>query len=106
MIKLATHGRDLRKDVINKHVKTVNYETVAFNAFAVAIGYMISIKSCNGFMKLPQILSFRMGFAGEKTGQNNMLKWILRGRIGSWIWHNDLPNFVEKLKRYRDLIKN
>jgi len=66
VIKLATHRRNMRKDVINKYVKTTNYNTVVFNAFAVAIGYMISIKSCNGFMKLPQILSFKMSFAGEK----------------------------------------
>jgi len=84
-IKLATHGRDMRKDVINKYVKTANYNTVAFNVLTVAIGYMISIKSCNGFMKLPQILSFWMDFAGEKAVQNNMLEWILNGRIVAWI---------------------
>ena len=66
MIKLATHRRNMRKDVINKYVKAANYNTVAFNVLTEAIGYMISIKSCNGFMKLPQILSFKMSFAGEK----------------------------------------
>jgi hypothetical protein len=45
VIKLATHGRDMRKDVINKYVKTTNYNTVAFNAFAVAIGYTISLNN-------------------------------------------------------------
>jgi len=47
-----------------------------------------------------------MGFAGEKAGQNNMLKWILSGRIGSWTWHDSFYKFIEKLKRYRDLTKN
>ena len=41
VIKLATHRRNMRKDVINKYVKTTNYNTVAFNAFTVAIGYTI-----------------------------------------------------------------
>jgi hypothetical protein len=45
VIKLATHGRDMRKDVINKYVKTNNYNTVAFNAFAVAIGYTILLNN-------------------------------------------------------------
>ena len=83
-IKLATHGRDMRKDVINKYLKTANYNTVAFIVLTVAIGYIISIKSYNGFMKLPQILFFRMDFAGEKAGQNNRLKWIHSDRIVAW----------------------
>jgi len=84
VIKLATHGKDLKKDDVNSDVKTTNYKTVANNAFTVAIGYMISIKSCNSFMKLPPILSFRIGFAEENAGQNNILKWILSGRIVAW----------------------
>jgi hypothetical protein len=44
-IKLATHGRDTRKDFINKCVKTANYNTVAFNAFTVAFGYTISLNN-------------------------------------------------------------
>jgi len=42
VIKLATHERDMRKDVIKKYVKTSNYITVVFNTIAVAIGYTIS----------------------------------------------------------------
>jgi hypothetical protein len=44
-IKLATHGRDMRKDFINNCVKTANYNTVAFNAFTVAFGYTISLNN-------------------------------------------------------------
>jgi hypothetical protein len=45
VIKLATHGRNMRKYLINKYVKTTNYNIVAFNAFAVAIGYTISLNN-------------------------------------------------------------
>lgn len=45
VIKLATHGRDMRKDVIKKYVKTSNYITVVFNTIAVAIGYTISLNA-------------------------------------------------------------
>ena len=45
VIKLATHGRDMRKYLINKYVKTTNYNIVAVNAFAVAIGYTISLNN-------------------------------------------------------------
>jgi hypothetical protein len=44
-IKLATHGRDMRKNVVNKYVITANYNTVAFNAFTVAFGYTISLNN-------------------------------------------------------------
>ena len=43
VIKLATHERDMRKDVIKKYANTTNYNTVTFNAVAVAIGYTISL---------------------------------------------------------------
>jgi hypothetical protein len=46
-----------------------------------------------------------MGFAGEKAGQNNMLKWILSGSIVAWTQNDDLPKFIEKLTGYRDLNK-
>jgi hypothetical protein len=39
VIKSATHERDMIKDVIKKYANTTNYNTVAFNAVAVAIGY-------------------------------------------------------------------
>ncbi|MBL7205641.1 MAG: hypothetical protein ISS63_15150 [Desulfobacteraceae bacterium] len=59
MIKLATHGRDMRKDVINKYVKTTNYNTVAFNAVAVAIGYTISLNYLNHILStLIMIMKF------------------------------------------------
>jgi hypothetical protein len=45
VIKLATHGRDMRKYLINKYVKTTNYNTVAFNVFPVAIGYTMSLNN-------------------------------------------------------------
>ena len=38
MIKLATYGRDRRKDIINKFDKSAGYNTVAFNAYIVANG--------------------------------------------------------------------
>ncbi len=66
MIKLATHGNDLRKGVINKDVKTDIYKTVAFNVFAVAIGYIILIKSRNGLMTLPKSCPFGWIFQGRK----------------------------------------
>jgi len=65
VIKLATHGNDLRKGVINKDVKTDNYKTVAFNVFAVAIGYIILIKSRYGLMKLPKSCPFGWIFQGK-----------------------------------------
>jgi hypothetical protein len=42
VIKLATHQRDMRKDVIKKYANTTNYNTVAFNVFTVAIDYTIT----------------------------------------------------------------
>ena len=45
VIKLATHERDMRKDIIKKCAKTSNCITVAFNAVAVAIGYTISLNN-------------------------------------------------------------
>jgi hypothetical protein len=42
VIKLATHGKDIKKDVIKKYAKTTNCITVADNATTVAIGYAIS----------------------------------------------------------------
>lgn len=41
VIKLATHGTDMKKDFMINSIKTINYNTVAFNASAVAIGYTI-----------------------------------------------------------------
>jgi len=46
-----------------------------------------------------------MGFAGEKAGNNNILKWILSGSIVVWTQNDDLPKFIEKLTGYRDLTK-
>ena len=53
----------------------------------------------------PQILSFRIGFAEENAGQNNMLKWIHSDRIVAWTQHNEMPKFIEKLTGYRDSTK-
>ena len=45
VIKSATHGKNVRKDVIKKHSKTTSYITVAFNAIVVAIGYTMSLNT-------------------------------------------------------------
>ncbi|MFO7556762.1 MAG: hypothetical protein R6W88_16300 [Desulfobacterales bacterium] len=42
MIKLATHSRDMKKDVAKKFAKTTDYNTVAFKTGAVAIDYTLS----------------------------------------------------------------
>ena len=44
-----------------------------------------------------------MGFAGEKAGQNNILKWTLSDRTSIGTLHEDLSNIVEKLISYGDL---
>ena len=83
VIKLATHGTYMKKEIMIKWIKPIDYNTVAFNASAVAIGYTIS--SNNNNREVPRkYYPFRMGFTGEKAGQNNMLKWILSGRIVAW----------------------
>ena len=46
-----------------------------------------------------------MGFAGEKAGKNNILKWTFSDRASIGTLHEDLSNIVEKLIGYRDLTK-
>ena len=47
-----------------------------------------------------------MGFAGEKAGNNNILKWTFSDRASIGTLHEDLSNIVEKLVGYRDLLEN
>jgi len=45
VIKLATHSKDMRKDVAKKYAKTTDYNTVAFKTGAVAIDYTLSLNN-------------------------------------------------------------
>ncbi len=52
-----------------------------------------------------QIPSFFNGFAWEKPGRNNMLKWILGGSMVVYACHDNMPKFIVKLISYRRLNK-
>ncbi len=52
MIKSATHGTDVNKEFMINRIKTIYYNTVAFNASAVAIGYTI-FSTMLAVMRLP-----------------------------------------------------
>lgn len=47
-----------------------------------------------------------MGFAGEKAGKNNILKWTFSDKASIETSHEDLSNIAEKLIGYRDLLEN